>query len=262
MRSAIYEGVVTHLRHDHDATDHVTTRFTQRLTLPLIHLDEVDRVMALHPLWSSGRRNAVWLRREDYLGDPSISLDEAVRDEVDSALGRRPTGPIALLGHLRTWGKLTNPLCLFYCFTEEGDRVDAIVAQVTNTPWGDRHVYVLDGEASRTRLPKAMHVSPLLGMDHDYVFDWDEPGDTIRFHVGNRVGDERVFDAVLRLERREIGRREMTRLLTRRGLDNHAVTVGIYLRALVLWLRGASFHPHPGRPTGPREVATSGADRG
>ena len=245
MRSAIYEGVVGHRRHSHDLTDHVANEFSQRLVLPLIYLDEVDEVMSLHPLWSAKRPNAAWMRRGDYLGDPDISLEVAARDEVEGALGRRPTGAIAMLGHLRTWGKISNPLCLFYCFDEETGGLEAIVAHVTNTPWGERHSYVMDGRSSCARLPKVMHVSPLLGMDHDYHFDWSEPGATLNFGIEVRHGESRFFDASLRLERRDMNHREMGRLLWRHGLDNHAVTAGIYFRALALRMRGANFHPHP-----------------
>jgi len=189
MRSAIYEGVVGHRRHSHDLTDHVANEFSQRLVLPLIYLDEVDEVMSLHPLWSAKRPNAAWMRRGDYLGDPDISLEVAARDEVEGALGRRPTGAIAMLGHLRTWGKISNPLCLFYCFDEETGGLEAIVAHVTNTPWGERHSYVMDGRSSCARLPKVMHVSPLLGMDHDYHFDWSEPGATLNFGIEVRHGE-------------------------------------------------------------------------
>jgi hypothetical protein len=166
-----------------------------------------------------------------------------------------------MLGHLRTWGKTSNPLCLFYCFDDTAESIEAIVVQVTNTPWGERHAYVIDAGTPGARLPKLMHVSPMLGMDLDYVFDWSEPGAALLFHVGSRQGQAKVFDAQLRLERREMSRREMGRLIWRRGLDNHAVTVGIYLRALALRLRGASFHRHPAARARPI-TSTAGSSRG
>lgn len=255
MRSAIYEGVVSHRRYGNAETNHVSHEFTQRLSLPLVFLDEVNLVTGLHPLWSIGRRNVAWMRRQDYLGDPDVSLEVAVRDEAERALGWRPGGPIAVLGHFRTWGKVSNPLCLFYCYESAGGRVEAIVAQVTNTPWGERHAYVIDTKSLSARMAKAMHVSPLMGMEQEYVFAWSEPGATLCFQVGNRVGGTRVHDASLKLDRRPIDRRELSRLLWRRGLDNYFVTLGIYVRALGLWFRGAKFHSHPEAP--PRRSETS-----
>ena len=96
-----------------------------------------------HPLWSHERANAVSFRRRDYLGDPSMPLDRSVRDLVEQRTGRRPDGPISLLTQVRTWGWLFNPISVYYCFAPDGETVDAIVVEVTNTPWHERTTYVL-----------------------------------------------------------------------------------------------------------------------
>ena len=95
--------------------------------------------------WSTSAPALAWVRRADHLGAADVPLADAVRDLVAGRIGRRPTGPIRLLTHPRYAGYVFNPLSLFYCFDAGGERVEAVVADVTNTPWGERHQYVLAG---------------------------------------------------------------------------------------------------------------------
>ena len=114
-------------------------------------------------------------RRTDHLGDPQVPLADAVRNLVEERTGWRPVGPIRLLTLLRNWGYYFCPLCLYYCFDRSGQTVDAVVAEVSNTPWHERHWYVLwqgnrIGEPSQLRFrhPKGFHVSPFMDMDMQY----------------------------------------------------------------------------------------------
>ena len=88
------------------------------------------------------------VRRADYLGDPERPLDESVRELVAERTGRRPEGPVRVLAAVRTLGYLFNPVGFYFCGE---DPVQAVVAEVTNTPWGERHCYVLSrGDALGT----------------------------------------------------------------------------------------------------------------
>ena len=75
----------------------------------------------------------------DHLGDPAQPLAEAVRALVKERTNRQPAGPIRLLTLLRTFGYYFSPLNLYYCFGGDGRTVEAVVAEVTNTPWLERH---------------------------------------------------------------------------------------------------------------------------
>jgi DUF1365 family protein len=243
VKSAVYEGVVTHRRYATPATGQVAHAFTRRMTMVYLVLDEVDELVARHPLWSSTRWRPVRFRRRDYLGDPATPLADAVRDVVAERRGVRPRGPVAMLGQLRTWGWLFNPLTLYYCYNEDATRVEAVVLEVTSTPWHERHVYVVDGDDHHARFAKAMHVSPFLGLHQEYEMRWTTPGATVAVHLGNREGDTRLFDASLVLTRRAATRGELGRAVWHRPWRTYAVSTGIYHEALTLWRRGAPFHP-------------------
>jgi DUF1365 family protein len=254
VRSGIYEGVVTHRRRT--PVDHA---FTARLRLLYLDLDELPQLFDGHPLWSARRRGPAWWRRADYLGDPAVPLDDAVRDLVEQRLGRRPAGPVRMLAQVRTWGVGFNPVSFYWCFDATGERVEAVVAEVTNTPWGERHAYVTGADGNDcdvlvSRHTKALHVSPLMEMEMEYVWRISTPGTRIAISIANERDGEVVFDAALALRRREITRGALTTVLLRHPFATAQVLVRIYAEALRLKLKGVPWHA---RPDG-----TAGAERG
>ncbi len=239
MRSAIYEGTV---RHDRRADPAGT--FTRRLALPYLDLAEVRDVVAMHPLWSQERPNLVSVRRRDFLPEEPGPLDAAVRRLVAQGTGRAVTGPVALLGQVRTLGWLFNPLSLYFAFDADGG-LDAVAAEVTNTPWHERHVYVLD-PSHPADVDKAMHVSPFQPMARTYRFTVSEPGERLHVRVQSRREDAATFTATMDLTRRAITRRDLGRYAFRHAFQTVGVSAGIYRRAAALRLRRAPVYPHPG----------------
>ena len=242
MKPGIYEGSVVHRRRA--PSPHA---FTYPVAMPLLDLGELEEVFACHPLWSMERANAVSFRRADFLGDPTVPLDTAVRDLVESRIGRRPLGPIRMLAHLRTWGWLFNPIAFYFCMDRSGEGVETVVAQVTNTPWHERHAYVLDGGEGEHRFPKKLHVSPFFGMDQHYRLRVRDTNGDLVVHLSNVEKGMVVFDATLTLRRREISRAALGRLLWRFPLLTVRVSTGIYWQAFRLWLKKTPVHPHPHR---------------
>jgi DUF1365 family protein len=186
-----------------------------------------------------------------------------VRDLVAEHTGRRPGGPVRLLTQLRSAGYLFNPVSFFYCY-EDGGALAAVVADVSNTPWNERHRYVLPAELGgagrlHARVPKRFHVSPFLPMSLDHVFHVREPGPRLSLRIEDQERDgRRVFDAVLALRRREITGRGLARALVRFPLMPLQVSAAIYWQAFRLHVKRAPFFPHPARavPGTRRELET------
>jgi uncharacterized protein len=238
LRSGIYEGTVLHHR-----LEPFDRQFSYRITMVCLDLSEVDQVCAAHPLWSVERANAVSFQRRDYLGDPSVPLDVAVRDKVEAQTGLRPSGPISMLSQLRTWGWLFNPITVYYCFDPLGRSVEATVVEVTNTPWHERTAYVLDGLGIHV-VDKSLHVSPFLPMDLQHRFVLGEPGRKLVVGVDDLRDHRRIFSASMVLTRRPVDRATLGRMLWRFPVMTMRVSAGIYRQAAALYLRGAQVHPH------------------
>jgi DUF1365 family protein len=255
LRSAMYEGVLTHARFGPGPAH----SFRYKVAMPLLDLAEVDEVMSLHPAWSARRAAPVRFRRHDFLGDTGIPLDVAVRDLVGERTGRVPEGPVAMLANLRTWGWLFNPICLYFCAeSAEGGGsgvppVSSLVAEVENTPWNERHAYVV-GPPGRHRFGKELHVSPFLPMAVDYELRYTAPGETLTVGLDVLRHDQRLFAAALWLRRRPLDRAAMGRLLWRYPATTHRVTAGIYSQAARLRLKGAPFFSHPDRRSPKAEI--------
>jgi DUF1365 family protein len=213
-----------------------------------LDLDELPNVFDGRWLWSARRFAPAWFRRADYLGDPSVPLADAVRDLVAERTGRRPAGPIRLLTHLRYWGYVQNPVSFYYCFDAPGNGVEAVVAEVTNTPRREREAYVLSrtGAGLSFRARKALHVSPFMAMDQEYAFEIAEPGRSLAVRIANLEAGRPIFHASFEAERRPLSRAEVTRLLLRDPLGPIRTSAAIYGHALRLALRGAPVHAHPG----------------
>ena len=240
--SCIYAGTIRHRRLQ------PAKEFKHRLAFAYVDLAELPDLLGGR-LLAPGPGLLRW-RRGDYLGPKSVALDAAVRDRVRELSGTLPQGPIRLLTQLRSFGLCFNPVSFYYCLDPAGERVDCVLAEVTNTPWGERHSYLLgDRRAGSLVLTgtfaKQLHVSPFMGMDHVYQARATEPGPTLSVHIESRRQGEAVFDAILALERRELTRAEVARMSARFPLATVRVLALIYGHALGLKLAGARLYPHP-----------------
>ncbi|MGN6870710.1 MAG: DUF1365 domain-containing protein [Solirubrobacteraceae bacterium] len=235
--SCIYEGTIRHRRTDPRRS------FQHRIALFYLDLEALPGL--LEGRLVRPRPGPLRFRRGDYLGPERTPLEDAVRETVRAETGHRPEGPIRMLTQLRSFGHCFNPVSFYYCLDGAGEHVDAVVADVTNTPWGERHAYVIPG--TRGEVTKALHVSPFMAMDHRYRVHAGTPGERLAIHISSHRDDAPAFDATLALRRRELTRAAAARLALRYPFANLRVLALIYGHAVGLKLAGVPFHRHPAR---------------
>ncbi|CAK9025635.1 Tuberculostearic acid methyltransferase UfaA1 (TSA methyltransferase), partial [Durusdinium trenchii] len=205
-----------------------------------LDLSELNTVFGRSWLWSTRRPALARFRREDHLGRSHEPLETSVRSLVERETGNRPTGPIRLLTHLRYFGYVMNPVSFYFCFDEAGHNVEAIVAEVNNTPWGEQHCYVLgphnacesDDSTMRFEHDKEFHVSPFMSMKMRYRWRVTSPGERLAVRIACWRGEELLFTAELDLKRQPITPKRLRTVLLAYPLMTAKVFAAIYFEAL------------------------------
>lgn len=250
LNSAIYVGTIRHRRFRP-----VTNAFRQRIFQLYLDLDELPTLFDGRWFWSVDRRNLASFRRRDYYGDPSLPLVAAVRARAAKELGRDVDGPVRLLTHARYFGVTMNPVSFYYGFESDGQTLSYVLAEITNTPWGERFSYVLDARTGRRRgstvawdFDKRFHVSPFVAMERGYRWRVSTPSESLRIHMDVLDAGEREFDATLSLTRRPFDARNLAGCLVEHPFLTARIAAAIYGHAARLAIKGAPFHEHPGTP--------------
>ncbi|MDG2460690.1 MAG: DUF1365 domain-containing protein [Luminiphilus sp.] len=246
MNAKLYSGTLQHARY--------TPRrhaFSYKVFMPFVELETVEELTTRLPLWSAKRWAPARFLRRDFLGPESVPLAQAVRDRIKEETGQAQSGPIYLLANWRYFGYQNNPIAVYYCYSAARDRLEYVVAEVTNTPWGESHSYVLTAPDNNAPLViefhKALHVSPFNPMAMTYRWFSNSPGDDLHIQIALFEQGERIFDAVLSLTAEPLDARSAPRAILAYPLMTIKVVAGIYWEALRLFLKGVSLHAHPKR---------------
>ncbi len=244
MHSRLYVGQVRHTRFV--PRYHA---FRYRVFQFYLDLDELPTLMRRLPLCSAQRPAPVRFDRKEHLGDATTDLKSAVLQRVREMGGDAAISNVRLLTNLRYFGIGFNPVSFYYCF-DRSEQLRYILAEVNNTPWGERHCYLIPASdrrsaAIRHSTPKAFHVSPFMDLDMDYRWQISEPDDRLHIHIENRKADQRLFDASLVLRSQALTAANLLRNLATYPFMTAKVVAAIYYEAARLWLKRIPYVPHP-----------------
>jgi len=242
LTSAILKGHVHHARYR--PTQHA---FSYSIAQWWLALDELDQVAKQSRWFSTNGFAPLRFRREDYLRGSQGDLAQAVRDKLTELTGHEIKGRVFFLGAVRSFGLYFSPLNCYFVQAEGQTDYSYMLAEVSNTPWNERHYYALDLSQALVH-DKTFHVSPFNPIDMRYHWQLIPPQPIADHHAMVHLdvhAKKRDFSATVKLTRVELNSKSIRNVLLRYPINTLGTVGAIYWQALRLWLKRTPLYTHP-----------------
>lgn len=239
--SAIYQGWIRHRRFCTPEN-----HFHYQFYMFYLDLDELDAFNDM-PFCSTQGFSAFMVKNSDYLDrNSSASIKEKAIAKTLELGGEEPTS-VRMLANIRYWGMKFSPITVFYNYDSNEQLINMLV-EVSNTPWNQRHYYLIDDPESPAPTKKSFHVSPFQISDVEYRWRLKEPKRQLLLHIENQTLNDdptKLFDATLQLQRKPITVDNLKQTLIQTPVMSLKIVSGIYWQAAKLAAKRARFYSHP-----------------
>ena len=177
-------------------------------------------------------------RREVFFGNHKRDLDQSILQEASKINGSEIQGSVYLLGQIKNIGFYFSPVNFYFIKPELAHEYKYMLAEVTNTPWNEKHCYLVDLEKCDDQ-DKEFHVSPFNPMDMKYKWSVKANASSFYIYLGC-YREDKEFEAILKLQKNPKKNRNYF-------LMNFKIVIGIYLHALILFIKKNPIYDHPKR---------------
>jgi DUF1365 family protein len=187
---------------------------------------------------------------KNYVAGDLSPLSERIKNKVRSLAGHADIDRIVMLVQVRCFGIYFSPANFYFCYNQD-NKCTQMLAEVSNTPWNERHYYLVDllNEETDKTTKKNFQVSPFMDLAMTYFWQVSPPkseDDKLLVKIENRNNDtsgkvNKLFDASLVMRKKPFTKTSLLRIWSQLPVMTVKVVLSIYWQALKLFIKRVPF---------------------